>query len=69
MGDESLNQTGGTSNMNQSDSILQKSSGKLELVIEAMRTGDLNENALYGLRAILGEVKDSLDSVGAGLKG
>lgn len=65
MADGSLDQTEGCGNFKQADRILQKSSGKLEVVIEALRSGELNENAQFGLQAILCEIKDEVDKTSA----
>lgn len=65
MTEESLDQAEGSSNLKQADSILQKTSGKLEIAIEAMRSGGLNENAQFGLKAILCEIKDEVDRTSA----
>ena len=50
--------------MNQAQAILQQSSGKLSLAIEAIKSGNLSEEAQFGLQAILGEVKADLENAG-----
>jgi len=52
-------------NREQASVILQKVDSKLEIIIEAMRSGELTENAQFGLRAILSEIKADLEQLHA----
>lgn len=51
--------------MKQANAILQKSCGKLAVILEAMNNGHLSEETQFGLRSVIEEVKSDVESVGA----
>jgi hypothetical protein len=51
--------------MNQVNKILQKTSGKIEVILAAMENGCLTEEAQHGVQVMLSDMKADIEEAGA----